>query len=62
MNNPIFLENNKFLIEENCKEVIDILVYQLKNISNAFYFACLIRKKNIQIYKYSYETKSIKKI
>ena len=49
MNNPIFLENNKFLIEENCKEVIDILVYQLKNISNAFYFACLIRKK---IYKF----------
>ena len=62
MNNPIFLENNKFLIEENCKEVIDILAYQLKNISNAFYFACLIRKQNIQIYKYSYETKSIKKI
>ena len=38
------------------------MVYTLKNISNAFYFACLIYKQNIQIYKYSYETKSFKNI
>ena len=62
MNNPLFKETNKILIEENCKEVTDILVYALKNISNAFYFACLIYKKNIQIYKYGYETKSFKNI
>ena len=62
MNNSLFKETNKILIEENCKEVTDILVYALKNISNAFYFACLIYKKNIQIYKYGYETKSFKNI
>ena len=62
MNNPIFKETNKILIEENCKEVTEILVYKLKNITNAFYFACLIYKKTIQIYKYFYETKSIKNI
>jgi hypothetical protein len=60
MNYPLFKENNKILIE--CKEVTDILVYQLKNISNAFYFACLIYRKNIQIYKYGYETKSFQNI
>ena len=38
------------------------MVYKLKNISNSFYFACLIYKKNIQIYKYDYETKSFKNI
>jgi len=60
MKNPLFKETNKISIE--CKEITDILVYQLKNISNAFYFACLIYRKNIQIYKYSYETKSFKNI
>ena len=62
MNNPIFKETNKIIIEENCKDVTAILVYKLKNISNAFYLACLIYRKNIQIYKYSYETKSFKNI
>ena len=61
-NNLLFKETNKILIEENCKEVTDTLVYKLKNISNSFYFACLIYKKNIQIYKYGYETKSFKNI
>ena len=49
MNSPNFKETNKISIEENCKEVTDILVYKLKNIPNAFYFACLIYRK---IYKY----------
>ena len=62
MNNPLFKETNKILIEKNCESVTDILVYALKNISNAFYFACLIYKTNIQIYKYGYETKSFKNI
>ena len=60
MKNPLFKETNKISIE--IKDITDILVYQLKNISNAFYFACLIYRKNIQIYKYSYETKSFKNI
>ena len=62
MNNPVFKETNKIIIEENCKEVSNILVYQLKNISNAFYLACLIHNTDIQIFKYSYETKSFKNI
>ena len=62
MNSPFFKETNKIIIDENCKGVSEILVYALKNISNAFYFACLIYKKNIQIYKYGYETKSFKNI
>ena len=62
MNNPVFKEANKIIIEENCEEVIYMLVYQLKNISNAFYLSCLIRNKDIQIFKYSYETKSFKNI
>ena len=61
MQNPNFKETNKILIEDY-EEVADILVYKLKNISNAFYLACLIRTKNIQILKYSYETKSFKNI
>ena len=60
MKNPHFKETNKILIED--KEVTDILVYKLKNVSNAFYFACLIYRKNIQIFKYGYETKSFKNI
>ena len=60
MKNPNFKETNKILIKE--KEVSDILVYELKNIQNAFYFACLIFRNNIQIHKYSYETKSFKTI
>ena len=62
MNSPYFKETNKISIEENCKEVTDILVYKLKNIPNAIYFAFLIYKNNIQIFKYSYETKSFKNI
>ena len=61
MNNPNFKETNKILIEDY-KEVSDILVYKLKNISNAFYIACSIRRKDIQIQKYCYETKSFKNI
>ena len=44
MHNPNFKETNKILIEDY-KEVSDILVYKLKNISNAFYIACSIRRK-----------------
>ena len=60
MKNPNFKETNKILIKE--KEVADILVYELKNIPNVFYFACLIFRNNIQIHKYSYETKSFQTI
>ena len=59
-NNLLFKETNKILIEENCKEVTDTLVYKLKNISNSFYFACSTRLKPIQIHKYFYETQSFK--
>ena len=61
MHNPNFKETNKILIEDY-KEVSDILVYKLKNISNAFYIACSFRRKDIQIQKYCYETKSFKNI
>ena len=60
MKNPNFKETNKILIKEN--DVTDILVYELKNIQNAFYLACLIFRNNIQIHKYCYETKSFKTI
>ena len=60
MKNPNFKETNKILIDENCEETTDILVYKLKNISNSFYFACSTRLKPIQIHKYFYETKSFK--
>ena len=61
MNNPNFKETNKTTIE-NIEWISDVLVYTLKNISNAFYLACIIDKKNIEIYKYTYETKAFKNI
>ena len=48
LNNPFFKETNKIIIEENYKEVSNILVYQLKNILNAFYLACLIGNTDIK--------------